>query len=484
MKIGFYNILKIMVLVFMVGTSTKTYADDPSPQNPCCHFTYPEYQILRYNEDWSVLRCATPEEFCSDYWNRFKYIPLGKDSWLTFGGQMRDRVEYWNNFDFLPGNTDTFNLWRTFLHMDAHLTRYFRIFVEGISALSTPRDLVGGIRPSDEDKLGLQQAFIDLNLFPTSEITATTRVGRQEYLFGKQRLVSPAWWLNTMRTWQGVSEILKSKQWQVTLFGSELVPVVHHRLNSNSEFRFNGIYSTYKLSQRAIDNIDLYWLYINNPLSAFASEDPTATSVTHRDRRHTVGARMDGYIPLTCIDYDIEYAHQFGNWGGKRINAFMVASLLGYNIPLAHKPRVTLGFDYASGGNPLGSAMNTFNLLFPPHDYLGYINVIGRQNIIDLHEGLKMDLIAKCSLEVDYHYFWRANRLDGLYDNAGNIVRVGGPGTSKNVGSELDTLLSRKFGRHFEVTLGYSHFFAGKFIGQTGPNRSINFGYAQLLYEV
>ena len=36
----------------------------------------PNYQLLRQNENWSVLKNMSPSERAADPWNKIKYIPL------------------------------------------------------------------------------------------------------------------------------------------------------------------------------------------------------------------------------------------------------------------------------------------------------------------------------------------------------------------------------------------------------------------------
>jgi hypothetical protein len=103
---------------------------------------------VRYDEDWSVLRGWDLSQ-TDDFWDRVKFIPLTKDQnvWLTLGGQVRERLEYFNEFEFdasAPEVSDAYLLSRFRLSADLHVSRYFRIFAEGKSALSTDRKLLGG----------------------------------------------------------------------------------------------------------------------------------------------------------------------------------------------------------------------------------------------------------------------------------------------------------------------------------------------------
>jgi hypothetical protein len=95
-------------------------------------------------------------------------------------------------------------------------------------------------------------------------------------------------------------------------------------------------------------------------------------------------------------------------------------------------------------------------------------------------------------LRADVHYFLLANEDDGLYNAGGGLVRrpytmdsaKGAAVTSvtndRNVGTEIDLTAKYIFNRYANVQFGYSHFFAGDFIDDTGPDEDIDFFYSQL----
>ena len=62
-------------------------------------------------------------------------------------------------------------------------------------------------------------------------------------------------------------------------------------------------------------------------------------------------------------------------------------------------PRAYLEFDYASGDKKPGGNVGTFNQLFPNgHSYLGYIDYIGRQNIISSSAGISVTPLRDLTL--------------------------------------------------------------------------------------
>ncbi len=437
----------------------------------------PSYDVLRFREDWSVLR--EPERLeDDDFFDPIKYIPLSDDGevWLSFGGQGRLRLESWEDFNFSGANDDAFLLSRLRYHADLHVGPNLRVFVEGKNAYSTDRDLPGGKRTLEVDELDLQNAFIDLGI-PLGEWKLTLRGGRQEMLFGRQRLVSPLDWANTRRTFDGFSGIFSRGTWTVTGFWTRPVPVQKYDFNdSDANTDFYGIYATGKIPDSTL-GLDLYWL-------GFEADTATFNGTTGDERRHTLGGRLFGRIGESGWDYDAEAAWQVGELDSEDINAWMMASQIGYTFAgCAATPRLFAGLDYASGDHSPGGGVETFNQLFPlGHLYLGWIDTVGRQNVIDLSAGVSAKPLEKLTVQLHGHLFWRADNDDALYNAGGGVVRPGAAANDRFVGSELDLLLEYRINRHLTASFGYSHFFPGAFIEKSGSGNGIDFIYAALEY--
>ncbi len=436
----------------------------------------PKFKVLRHEEDWSGF---TGQD--SDHpLDAIKHVQLSDDGsvWASFGGHFRVRTESWGRFNFgaTANDDDSFTLVRLMLHSDLHFGENFRIFVEGKSAGSTQRSLPGGHRTIDVDTLDLEQAFFDLIMPLEDDESLTLRVGRQALLFGKQRLVSPLPWTNTLRRWDGVTAVLETSDgWKASAFYTQFAPVNKFRFNdADEQTEFSGVYATH-----AGEGVDLYWLYLRK-------EDPvTFNGTMGNEKRHTLGGRLWGKFKNQWMDYDIEGAYQVGDVGSADIKAFMFASEFGFNFADQDgRPRFHIGFDYASGDDTAGdNAVETFNQLFPlGHAYLGFMDVIGRQNIVDLSGGMTFHPIDKLMVKITGHFFWRAEVTDNLYSVNGTVSRTGGVGTRRQVGSEIDLLVKYPFTPHLTGTVGYSHFFAGDFIEQTGTHRDIDFFYLIMQY--
>jgi hypothetical protein len=149
------------------------------------------------------------------------------------------------------------------------------------------------------------------------------------------------------------------------------------------------------------------------------------------------------------------------------------------------KPRVGFGVDYASGdSSPNDGKHQTFNQLFPlGHAYLGYIDLVARQNVWAGNVNVTVNPHKDVKAQLAYHAFWLAENADGLYNAAGVLQRRDPTGNSSHeVGQELDLTITWTIDVHSSVLFGYSHFWNGDFINETGLGDDADFIYMQ--YEI
>src|SRR3989454_1869507 len=209
----------------------------------------PDYQIRRFDEDWSVLRGVDLGK-TDDFWDRLKFIPLSRDEsvWLSLGGQVRERAEYFRQFQFgssQPKQSDAYLLSRFRLSADLHVTPYFRMFAEGKSAFALDRELQGGRTTAFVDEFDLLNGFADIMMPFGEQASATLRGGRQELIFGSQRLVGPGDFTQVARTFDGGEAILRIADWTITPVWTQVVVVDKYRFNeSTSDQKLFGVYST------------------------------------------------------------------------------------------------------------------------------------------------------------------------------------------------------------------------------------------------
>ena len=220
------------------------------------------YKGLYYANDFSYLTDSYDGPI---YWgDNWKNLNVGQNGKLSIGGELRyryhseqgqGRTAAFPTTGFNDTDND-FGLLRLRLFADYKATDRLRFYIEGIYA-----DVV---HSNDEylPRGPIDRNFGDiLNLFADVKISdsTTVRIGRQELLYGAQRLVSPLDWANTRRTFQGVRTISKFDNFDVDAFWTQPVPVLFNEFDRGTEQTdFYGTYITYKGLKNS--KLDLYYL--------------------------------------------------------------------------------------------------------------------------------------------------------------------------------------------------------------------------------
>jgi hypothetical protein len=257
----------------------------------------------------------------------------------------------------------------------------------------------------------------------------------------------------------------------------------------DDKLNFTGIWATYRPSKNR--TMDFYALNLDRsqPSSPNQPQVPGAANVnapTHFNIT-TLGARDTG-IYCDRITWDFEGMVQVGDRGKDDLFAYAYDAGIGYRFAdVPWTPHLWLYFDYASGdaGADKDGNYNTFNQLFPfGHYYLGYLDLVGRQNIQDLNLELNYYPTKWITGQVQYHRFWLAQPEDALYSAGGKIERQDPTGRAgRDVGQEIDLLWNFHMTAHQDVLVGYSKLFAGDFIKRTGNPDSPELFYVQYSYR-
>jgi len=101
------------------------------------------------------------------------------------------------------------------------------------------------------------------------QANVTLRGGRQELLFGSQRLVGPGDFTQVPHTFDGVQTIVQIGGWTVAPFWTQAVIVDKYNINtSTTAHEFFGIYSSAPAHLLPM-NLDLYYLGADNTTAAF-----------------------------------------------------------------------------------------------------------------------------------------------------------------------------------------------------------------------
>lgn len=421
------------------------------------------YKPLFYDNNFSYL--CDP---CHCDWHlgeRLKRIGVGPCLTVDAGGEYRARLMNERNMRGLglTGLDDDFLLHRTRLYVNTELGERVRVYAELLDAVSEFEQYP--IRGIEENRTDLQNLFLDLVALDTEAGKLTVRYGRQELLYGSERLVSPLDWANARRTFEGAKLMWRGESWDLDGFWvQELRRVVDQLDPPNQDRPLYGVFSTYKGWER--DKADLYWLALDLNDLGF--------------RYDTIGGRY--YGDRQDWLYELEGGVQFGQNADDSDHAagFFTLGLGRKWDCAAWKPRLWAFYDWASGDDTVNNGFHHYEPL--AHKYLGFMDLFGRRNIETVNLQLTVQPHEKVKLLLWYYYFWLQNGNDVPYSvvmtpYAGLTAGTG----ERDLGHEIDILATWTVTARLELLFGYSHFFAGQFYASLPPGQGYN-GDADFFY--
>ncbi len=442
----------------------------------------PKYLNLRYDEDFSYLD-GPDGSYEEDIFDPIKWIHITDDLTLTLGGEFRARLESWTHRSLGTAATtqDTYFLHRYRVHADLRYRKLARLYWEGMSAFVEDMDLpTPGIHENRWE--ALHQLFVDFRVLG-EDVPLTLRVGRQEFQFGAQRVLSPLGWANTRRKFDGVAMIYNAEKFDITAWWAKPVPVNRVEGYNRTPDRYReeqDVYGIYAECKAIEDHFfDMYFMATHD------TGDLSNSNFRRGDMSmYTIGGRAGG--KTGPFDYEGELAGQWGTFAGDRIQAWMGAVDGGYTFADASwKPRIGVGFDWGSGDDdPTDRTHGTFNQIYPlSHKYLGFMDFFARQNVLATNVNLTLKPCKKVTTRLAWHTFWNDSTRDSMYNAGGVPGRRDVAGHSgHDIGNELDLIIKYKIDLHQNVLFGYSHFWGNNFVRSTGPSEDGDFIYLQYAY--
>lgn len=437
----------------------------------------PGFKPLRYDEDYSFLVDAAQ---CTNWWHSVKYIPLagGRAGYLSLGGEARERIEAYENefFSNHPDADNAYLLQRYLLHADYHPTEWLRAFGQLQSSLEDGRP--AGPRPTDKDVIDVHQLFADLTWTMRENRRLTLRAGRQEMLYGSERLIGVREGPNNRRSFDAVRVLYRADTLSADAFFSSPVEVDRGAFDNQhiDDLWFWGGYATVPFPVVPGLNLDFYYFGVENPRASYAQG-------IGREERHTAGTRFFGN--LGRWDFNHEAIYQFGRFGFGDISAWSVATDHGYTFQeVCGKPRLGLKAAIATGDrNTDNPDLQTLNPLFPRGNYFTEAALLGPQNFFDLHPCFRFQPAEDWSLDLGADFYWRESLDDGVYSAGGTVIYGGDPTLDRFVGTDVSVVVAWQATRHINLSAAYTHFFAGKFIRQN-DGRDVNYGAFWGSYKV
>ncbi len=450
----------LLCLAGVTGQSPGAFGASPEPGDPT-------YHALRYNDDFSFL--ADPVKR-SDPWDPLKYIPIANGpfgaSYLTLGGEMRERFESYTNPNFgikAPPNSG-YLLHRLQLEADLRVTDYARAFVQ-LGQLERLGNR-GVTSTTDIDHLELMQAFVDLKPPTPFGDAPVFRVGREELLFGYQRLIAVREGPNVRRDFDGF-------RFTDTIEGAT-IDLLAVRPVSNSPDALDDHYNSNQLLWGGYLTLpvgpflkaDIYWLNYENKAAKFRG-------LVGVEERQTYGFRLFG--DTEGIDWNAEVALQTGSFRGRQIRAAMAAGIVGYTFrDTPWQPRIGLEANAASGDDSRSNAIGTFNAMFPRLPYFAETSLLVPANVIDVRPVVSFKPAPSVTATFGWDTLWRASNTDGLYGSGLVQYANTNKGTSDRVGTELSADVRWRIDQHLTLGAIAAQFMAGPAV-QQALGKSVTF---------
>lgn len=446
------NILfKISILVTMVISTTIA-------QN--------KINLMRYDDDFSLEKKDSSKKGFS----QLKYIPLGKNNYISFGGELREQFQIYNNINFgdVPPtykDSSTHQLWhRLMVHSNIELGNHFRFFFQLNNTLRFLND--NPIVPEiDENHLSLHQAFAELKL-----TNWNFRLGHQEMYYGNHRLITVREGPNTRQAFDGL--VVKRKFKNGTLDFFAVSKVISKQYVLDDESMQDGLYGIYGTHYLFKHKIGLDYFVVD-----FQSKARKYNYQSGFENRYTYGIRL--FSNLKTINFEFEGAYQSGKFNTLTIEAYNVLADINVTVLPAKKGVIGFVANVASGDkNSRDTKLNTYNLLYAKPAY-GLAVPIGATNIISLYPYIKINPIQKLNILGQVFFMARNSNQDGTY-SPGMIENRPKPNAlfssdKKTLGQFYVLETNFQQTKNLSFSFDASYFDAGSYPKATGKGKDVTY---------
>jgi hypothetical protein len=393
---------------------------------------------------------------------------------LVVRAEFRERMEGFDGLGFNDTRDDLY--WLSRFRVNATVTPSKRFsFQAQVQDARVAKKTVGPTGAPFKAPFDLRTAFADIG---AASGRVGARVGRQELVYGEQRLVGHVSWLNAARTFDAAKVTLRTKAFQLDTFAASVVRILDGEFDrSGAGNRFAGAYlTTGKLiPQGTVEPYVFFKRDVNLRSELGAIDDLQST---------TTGLRLAGKLPGR-LDYGVEMALQRGSLGGDDVRAWAGHWQLRESLPGWGAAKLTGEYNFASGDeDPADGVRGTFDQLYPtPHDKYGLADQIGWKNIHHARAGVELMPLKGLPVTTNYHSWWLAEARDGIY-NAGSasLARIPAGAADRHVGQELDVQVTRALTPQLQVGAGYAHIFTGPFLKAATPGASYSHPYVMATY--
>ena len=420
----------------------------------------PVFKLVRSEEDYGYLKSATKLTGLDP----LRYIPVGQNGYLSFGGEARVRLDAVDAPRFGVGGTrpDSYALARGLVSADLHLDRMVRIYGE----LGLHRDLGKQEAPAITDRDGLDAQVLFVDLAPAERWRL--RLGRQEMRFNPtQRFVSVREGPNVRQSFDGARLTYGGGSLTIDAFYTRPVTIGPGAFDDsrNTAQAFWGVYAAAPVGRSA--TLDVYSLNLDRDRVRFGA-------LAGDERRRGAGARLAG--KAKAIDYEMEVMGQRGSFAGQDIRAWGASVGAGYTFAAPWKPRLSMRRDLGSGDrDPADDKLETFNPLFPKGAYFSEAGLVSWSNLSAWRHALGLAPTKSASLEISYTARRRQAGRDAIYLQPMAVLAGGGASTAKAVSQDWQVDLGWQVTRNVKISLEGVRVEAGAAVKAAGGH-DVDFG--------
>ena len=458
--------LKIITVIFLINTyETKALAQDLS--------STPKKNYYIEAKSYSSSPESEPPRYVRQL-DKTEFKALKNINWIDAGLQYRVRFEDRDGDFRIPVDTTDYPiLSRTRAYFAIkNILDPLRFTLEFQDSRLANSKFKG--TDKEVNKFDFIQSYAELYLKNIADRPLSLRAGRMSFEVLDRKLIARNEWRNTTNNFQGYRVLLGEKEndWQIDSFA--LQPVVrltdkYDRRNNNQWF-YGAILNWRRWSE--IATLQPFYFRL----------DQNKTNSLSKRKIHSPGIRAYGTFGDSGFDYDFSGIYQFGENGVQKHRAYGYTTEIGYSFKKEWKPRLSLNYGYGSGDkNSSDNKNQRFERFFgfarpwSSNDYIQWENIKSLKSRIELKPNKKLQF------DSGYSFYWLASKKDrwnvaNLRDKSGN--------SGDFIGHELDFRALYKLTDNLLANIGYAHFTPGKFTRNTTRDKSSDFIYLELTWNL
>lgn len=388
----------------------------------------------------------------------------------SLDGQVRFRGEFRDNFDLNDDADDDTRFWLSRVRLGFRVTidEVYGVYVQAQDSRVFGEE---ASTASNEANIDLHQGYVDL--WRNTDRHWSVRLGRQEWIYGDERLLGAFGWDNVGRAFDGVQGRFRTDSVQI----DGLLARLGSSTNASGGTVGTDLYGIYARGDGwKGTSWEGYWLGFSDN-----NEAAGELGMLGDTEIHAFGGRCIHKYGL--FDANMEAAWETGEINGDDLEALAAGLNAGFTLGDETKLRLFGGYDFATGDeDPADGEREEFFNFFPTnHKHYGYMDLFGWRNIRSWYFGGKVSWERQW-FQAKFHRFSLEDE-HGPWKSAGGAVLGFDPSGSlgRNVGQEIDLTYNFAFLKKSGVQVGYGIFEPNRFAEFTRGGDTQHWAYVQLV---